>query len=118
MTCKIADLGFSRKLEINQVAKTSCGTPLLMAPEILNNKGYDHKVDVWSIGCLYFQLLTGSFPFTGRTLPEFRNNLNNGRYAIPSGRISDQGIKFLTEMLMHDAETRISWENLYRHEYI
>lgn len=36
MTCKIADLGFARKLQEDELAKTGCGTPLLMAPEVLS----------------------------------------------------------------------------------
>lgn len=37
VTCKIADLGFARKLEEDQLAATNCGTPLMMAPEVLTN---------------------------------------------------------------------------------
>lgn len=34
-----------------------------MAPEILENKPYDYSVDVWSLGVLIFELLTGNIPF-------------------------------------------------------
>lgn len=51
---------------------TYCGTPLYMAPEIINGNKYDMKVDVWALGALLFQLLTGSFPFFGRNMEDLR----------------------------------------------
>jgi serine/threonine-protein kinase ULK/ATG1 len=40
-----------------------CGTPLNMAPEILEKKIYNNKVDIWSLGVILFELVTGSPPF-------------------------------------------------------
>jgi len=48
------------------LAKTICGTPLNMAPEILNGKSYNYKVDIWSLGSTLFELLTGYTPFFGK----------------------------------------------------
>ena len=61
---KISDFGLSKKLE-NQKDKayTLCGTLQYLAPEILKNKGYDKSVDWWSLGCIYFEMLTGNLPF-------------------------------------------------------
>ncbi|MFM7855461.1 MAG: protein kinase domain-containing protein [Flammeovirgaceae bacterium] len=62
--CKIADLGLAKILE-NDLANTFAGTRGLMAPEIFQKEGYGHKADVWSIGCLFYQLLFGFLPFQG-----------------------------------------------------
>jgi serine/threonine protein kinase len=43
-----------------------------MAPEILKKQKYDHKVDVWSIGIVSYQLLFGFPPFTGTDLFDLR----------------------------------------------
>ena len=61
---KISDFGLSKKLE-NQKDKayTLCGTLQYLAPEILKNKGYDKSVDWWSLGCIYYEMLTGNLPF-------------------------------------------------------
>lgn len=67
---KIADLGFSRKLQENQIAETGCGTPLMMAPEIYQEKGYGHKADVWSLGCIFYELLIGKVPFPAKSVCE------------------------------------------------
>ena len=57
---KIADLGFS-KIQSNEIylSATYCGTPINMAPEVLNRGAYNFKADVWSLGTILFELLTG-----------------------------------------------------------
>lgn len=65
---KIADLGYSRAIQTNERAQTGCGTPLLMAPEILFQTGYDYKVDVWALGALYFTLLTSMHVFNAESM--------------------------------------------------
>jgi len=44
---KIADFGFARHLETAALAETLCGSPLYMAPEILQHQKYDSKADLW-----------------------------------------------------------------------
>lgn len=66
---KIADLGFAR--EINDVRRGSyAGSPMLMAPEQLitrwndDTEGYDYKIDIWALGGILYQMLTGMLVFT------------------------------------------------------
>lgn len=66
MEVKLADFGFSTILADEQMVKTQCGTPLNMAPEILNGKLYNYKVDIWSMGVSMFEALLGTPPFFGR----------------------------------------------------
>lgn len=42
---------------------TYCGTPINMAPEVLNRSMYNYKADVWSLGTILFELVTGYSPF-------------------------------------------------------
>jgi serine/threonine protein kinase len=81
---KIADLGFSRGLNNNQRLRTSCGTPLLMAPETLFGVGYDFKVDVWAMGVIYYNLITGLFVFNASNLEELRTKLRQGNWKWPT----------------------------------
>ena len=47
----------------NDLSMTYCGTPINMAPEILNKSVYCYKSDIWSVGTILFELLTGHSPF-------------------------------------------------------
>ncbi len=61
---KIADFGFARFLQDGAMAATLCGSPLYMAPEVIMSTHYDKKADLWSIGTIAYQCLTGKAPFT------------------------------------------------------
>ena len=62
----LADFGFT-KFVPNEGLKTKCGTPAFIAPEILVGKHYDMQVDMWSVGCLIYMLISGLTPFKDKT---------------------------------------------------
>ena len=63
-TIKVGDLGLSRSLSENTlVAHSKVGTPLYMSPEVLRGNGYDFKSDVWSLGCILYELAALKSPF-------------------------------------------------------
>lgn len=96
MIIKIADLGFSRELSLDDMSETVCGTPLIMAPEVLNGVRYNHKADIWSLGILFFEMITGFTPFTGRDREDLRRNLEKGIYKLPKVlKLSLEGLDFL-----------------------
>ncbi|KAL6059722.1 Mitogen-activated protein kinase cpk1 [Balamuthia mandrillaris] len=63
---KILDFGFSKNGG-DSTMKTSCGSPLYVAPEILTNDSYDKSVDMWSLGVIMYILLSGYPPFIADT---------------------------------------------------
>ena len=63
---KIGDFGLSKSLQTtNYMAQTMCGTILYMAPEVLNGEAYNHKADMWSLGCILYELFVGFPIFAG-----------------------------------------------------
>jgi serine/threonine protein kinase len=71
-----------------------------MAPEILNGKSYDSQVDVWSLGVLFYEMLTGFVPFVGRNESDLTKNIEKGFYMIPKDvSLSIEGFSFLNECL-------------------
>lgn len=60
---KIADFGFARFLPNTSLAETLCGSPLYMAPEILNYQKYNAKADLWSVGTVLYEMSCGKPPF-------------------------------------------------------
>ncbi|KAF8807326.1 Pkinase-domain-containing protein [Phlegmacium glaucopus] len=70
-SCKISDFGISKKaLERNRgrLYTNMKGTLAFMAPEMIDNKkeGYDSKIDIWSVGCIVFEMWTSKTPWSGR----------------------------------------------------
>jgi serine/threonine protein kinase len=69
---KIADFGmatFSQPSN-NGELYVKCGTPGFVAPEILRSEGYNNKVDIFSLGVVFYNLLTGYHLFIGDTVNE------------------------------------------------
>ncbi|CAD5225784.1 unnamed protein product [Bursaphelenchus xylophilus] len=63
---KISDFGLSRMNSINtEEVKTVCGTPYYLSPERTLQSGYTYASDVWSLGCLLYELTAGVNPFFG-----------------------------------------------------
>jgi len=66
---KIVDFGLSTSTK-ERVLTMRCGSPGYVAPEILNDLGYDCKVDIFSAGIILYILLTGKFVFSGKNYKE------------------------------------------------
>eukprot|EP00759_Apiculatamorpha_spiralis_P044478 PhF_6_TR41359/c0_g1_i2/m.62837/K20606/ANP1; mitogen-activated protein kinase kinase kinase ANP1 len=60
--CKVADFGAAAQLDSIRSNKVM-GTPLWMAPEVLQGKSFDWHADVWSLGCTVLEMLTAKYPF-------------------------------------------------------
>lgn len=64
-TVKVTDFGLSSKFFSHSKLYMKCGSPGYVAPEILNEEGYNSKADIFSAGIIMYILLTGKFVFSG-----------------------------------------------------
>ena len=78
----ITDFGFCASSSTRR--KTKCGTLDYMAPEIMNLGGYDHKVDIWAVGILMYELLVGKTPFEEEDDITARKKIAMGVIEVPS----------------------------------
>ena len=61
---KIGDLGVARELnQTANMAHTVVGTPYYLSPELCEEKPYNNKSDIWSLGCVLYELCTLKHPF-------------------------------------------------------
>lgn len=119
MVVKIADLGMARKLFPDEFAETCCGTPLLMSPQVLSKQVYDGKADVWSLGCIFYQLITGFYPFIGFNTADLERKLQKGNYNIPKTiQLSLDAVSFLNSCLQYDPDERASLWELKQHPFL
>lgn len=115
---KLSDFGFSKIMD-DDITRTKLGTPATMAPEIMMNKNYTNKADIWSIGIITYQLLFKTLPFRARSEKELLNNiLNHKSIKIPEGyKISDSLYDLLTNLLQVDPNSRMSWKQYFEHPF-
>lgn len=60
---KLIDFGLAKMIGEQEMTRTQCGTPMYMAPEVLDNSGHNKDVDWWAVGVLIFEMLFGKTPF-------------------------------------------------------
>lgn len=82
---KLGDFGLSKIIASHDFASTYVGTPFYMSPEICAAERYSHHSDVWSLGCIIYELATRCVPFEARTHVELVMKIKAGRIkALPS----------------------------------
>ncbi|XP_041940215.1 serine/threonine-protein kinase Nek5 isoform X2 [Alosa sapidissima] len=78
---KLGDFGIARRLSNTlELARTCVGTPYYLSPEICNNKPYNNKTDIWSLGCVLYELCTLKHPFEACSLRQLVVCICRGRY--------------------------------------
>jgi serine/threonine protein kinase len=84
-------LNLHRSNDANDVNRsTFCGTPDYLAPEMLEGKTHDTSLDIWCLGVMMFEMLTGLPPFTPTNVNDYKkkqnkmeDNIKNLKYKIP-----------------------------------
>jgi serine/threonine protein kinase len=132
--CKIIDFGLGKDLkESDGITSSICGSPITMAPEIWQNKllgknkkGYNYKVDIWSTGCILFNILTNYPPFPGEEIQNICNKVMfQGEYFLqlinPDESYSEITVEYvdlISGMLQFSQEKRFSWEQVKTHPFL
>jgi serine/threonine protein kinase len=106
--CKIADFGFARYKDQDKLLETMCGSPLYMAPEIIKHQHYTMKADMWSVGVVFYQMLTGQQPLKSKNFYELSKKIDNGdaSISIPLD-IPSKSRVILENILIFDSVKRI-----------
>ncbi|EGX90859.1 serine/threonine protein kinase (Pdd7p), putative [Cordyceps militaris CM01] len=118
---KLADFGFARVLPSTSLADTLCGSPLYMAPEILRYERYDAKADLWSVGTVLYEMITGRPPFRARNHVELLRKIEAAEDIIkfPREVIVTPDLKALVRALLKRSPVeRLSFENFFAHTVV
>ncbi|GAB4844742.1 hypothetical protein Ancab_038132 [Ancistrocladus abbreviatus] len=119
---KIGDFGFARYLTPQGLADTLCGSPLYMAPEIIQNQKYDAKADLWSVGAILFQLIMGKPPFDGKSQLElFQNILTSSELRFPEGALKalhPDYVELCRSLLRRNPVERLTFEEFFNHKFL
>ncbi|EHA98106.1 Serine/threonine-protein kinase Nek2 [Heterocephalus glaber] len=97
---KLGDFGLARILNHDtSFAKTFVGTPYYMSPEQMNHMSYNEKSDIWSLGCLLYELCALMPPFTAFNQKELAGKIREGKFRRIPYRFSDELNDLITRML-------------------
>ena len=115
LVAKLTDFGWSNYLTVNK-RTTVCGTPIYLAPEIINETGHNEKVDHWCIGVLLFELVTGNVPFQGNDIETLKTNIRYMRIAWPK-EMNPDAKNLIMKILQYDPEKRIGLKEMLMHPF-
>ena len=116
LVAKLTDFGWSNYMQEDEKRQTVCGTPIYLAPEIIKEDGHDEKVDIWCIGVLLFELITGNVPFQGNDIDTLKENILHLRISWPKD-INIDAKNLIKKILKLDPNSRISLEEMLKHPF-
>ena len=111
--CKLGDLNVS-KVARKGLGYTQTGTPYYASPEVWEEKPYDSKSDVWSLGCVIYEMITLRPPFQAKSMVELYKKVMRGNYPRIPSRYSEDLSDTIKLMIQVEAGARPSCEELLK----
>ncbi|KAJ9575834.1 hypothetical protein L9F63_007292 [Diploptera punctata] len=113
---KLGDFGLARTLhEDASYAQTIVGTPYYMSPEVIKGGKYNKKSDIWSLGCLIYELCSLVPPFAGTNIKQLAMKIKEGKYPRIPAHYSDDLQKIISLLLIVDHNLRPTIEVILHH---
>ena len=116
MVAKLTDFGWSNYMQGDMKRTTVCGTPVYLAPEIINNQGHDEHVDIWCIGVLLFELMAGYSPWQGSDVQTVKYNISRLKIQWPRDMDRDAA-DLISRILKYNPEERIPLSQMLLHPF-
>ena len=117
LVAKLTDFGWSNYIQEDEKRTTVCGTPIYLAPEILQEKGHDEAVDIWCIGVLLFELVTAAVPFQGNDIDTLKDNILKLKITWPKD-INTDAKNLIMKILKLEPKQRLPLEEMLKHPFI
>ena len=110
---KICDFGFAKEFKDTLLSNTFCGSPLYMAPELLQNQKYNIKSDIWSLGIIMYQIVMKNHPFKSNNISDLIHKINNNKPILTGSPFSYECKELINKLLIVDYEERLDWHELF-----
>ena len=115
--CKIGDMNVSKVIK-EKVLLTQTGTPYYASPEVWKDSPYSYKSDLWSIGCVIYELCALRPPFGGKDLDELFVNVCKGKPERINYVYTDDLWKMILLLLQVDVNKRVNCDQFLNHPLI
>lgn len=115
---KLCDFGFARIIGEKSFRRSVVGTPAYLAPEVLNNTGYNRTLDMWSVGVIIYVSLSGTFPFNDEE--DIVDQIQNADFMFPDNpwkEISNSAIDLIKHLLQVQRRRRLTVDRAMLHDY-
>ena len=115
---KVCDFGLARSMSQQSLVMTSIkGTPLYMAPELVQEQPYDHTVDLWSLGVILYELFVGKTPFYTTSMYTLMQRIAKDVVPWPNS-MSPSFKSFLQGLLNKKPQQRLNWPSVLDHPFV
>jgi len=116
---KLGDFGIARVLDATKdYAKTMVGTPYYLSPEIIEDRPYNFKSDIWSLGVVLYEMTTLKHPFDADSLVILASKILKDQYPPPDGVYSGDLAALIKSTLSKDAKLRPSVKEILEQPFL
>ncbi|CDJ53670.1 NEK kinase, putative [Eimeria brunetti] len=119
---KLGDFGVAKSFKRTKVRKSYVGSPLYMAPEVHSSQGYTYKADIWSLGCVLYELCCLKHPYTGNNVIQLAMEVTNAPpptcLDVPPHTYTVDLLHLINRMLQKDPDLRPSTAEIIRMPFV
>ena len=113
---KLGDFGLARAFESLEAVRSRVGSPFYISPEICLNQPYGTESDVWSLGCVLYEMVTLRHAFYAESMPLVLERILAAAYDPPPPAACSDGVRELIgEILQLDPKARLSAQQVLQH---
>ncbi|XP_025037974.2 serine/threonine-protein kinase D1-like isoform X2 [Pelodiscus sinensis] len=116
---KLCDFGFARIIEESSFRRSVVGTPAYLAPEVLQQHGYNRALDMWAVGVIIYVSLSGTFPFNEEE--DVNDQIQNAAFMFPRqtwASISLEAVSLIHNLLQVKLRKRLSVNKALNHPWL
>ncbi|XP_064413013.1 serine/threonine-protein kinase Nek5 [Latimeria chalumnae] len=119
MVAKLGDFGIARMLNNTmELAHTCIGTPYYLSPEICDNRPYNNKTDMWSLGCVLYEMCTLKHPFEANNLRHLVLKISRGHFAPITAKYSYDLRMLVSQLFKINSRDRPSINSVLKRQFL
>ena len=116
-TAKLGDLNVS-KVARRGLGYTQTGTPYYASPEVWKDQPYDNKSDIWSLGCVLYEMITLRPPFRAQNMEGLYNKVIKGQFSRIPDRFSNELFEIVKLLIQINTDLRPSCDEILKNPII